>query len=74
MVKDFELRSALEKVAEDMHTFAPNPATWLSWITYFLSQLENQSRDVNPSNHERYLEMISNLQDAIYNRQQTGSW
>jgi hypothetical protein len=74
MVKDYEIKTALEKVAKDMHTFDPNPITWLNWLTYLLNQLEDQSRDVNPSNHQRYLDMITSLKDAIYNRQQTGSW
>jgi hypothetical protein len=74
MVKDFEIKAVLERAARDLHAFDPNPSTWLSWMTFFLNELEDQSRDVNPSNHARYLEMISSLQDAIYNRQQTGSW
>ncbi len=74
MIKDYELRATLEKVAVDFHQYDPNPITWLNWITYLLDNLEEQSMDVNPANHERYVDMISNLQDAIHNRQQTGQW
>ena len=74
MVKDYEVRTALDNVAREIHEFDPNPITWLSWITYLLNQLEDQAMDVNPSNQSRYQDMISNLKDAIHNRQQTGSW
>ncbi|HLE14694.1 MAG TPA: hypothetical protein VI776_08100 [Anaerolineales bacterium] len=74
MVKDYEVRTALDNAAREIHDFDPNPITWLSWITYLLNQLEDQAMDVNPSNQSRYQDMISNLKDAIHNRQQTGSW
>jgi hypothetical protein len=74
MVKDYELREALRDVAKDMHEYNTNPSTWLSWILYLLSQLEEQSRDVDPSNHERYMEMIEKLKDAVHTRQSRGAW
>ena len=74
MVKDYELRAALKAAAETMHDYNANPSTWLSWLTYLLDQLENQSRDVDPSNHERYMEMIEKLKDAIHTRQTRGAW
>jgi hypothetical protein len=46
----------------------------LSWITYLLARLGDQAMDVNPANQRRYEEMLSNLQDNIYNRRQTGGW
>lgn len=74
MVKEYELNAAIENVAKEMHEFNSNPITWLKWIVFFLDQLEDQSMDVNPYNHEHYAEMIANLQDAIHNRLETGNW
>jgi hypothetical protein len=74
MVKDYELREALKDVAKDMHDYNNNPSTWLSWLTYLLGQLEDQSRDVDPSNHERFMEMIEKLKDAVHTRKSRGGW
>jgi hypothetical protein len=74
MVKDYELRESLDKVAKQMHQYNSNPSSWLSWITYLLARLGDQAMDVNPANQRRYEEMLSNLQDNIYNRRQTGGW
>lgn len=74
MVKDYELREALDKAANSIHGYNPNPSSWLSWITYLLASLDNKSMDVDPANQRRYEEMLSNLQDSIYNRRQTGGW
>jgi hypothetical protein len=74
MVKDYELREALMEVAKQMHEYNANPSTWLSWLTFLLDQLENQSRDVDASNHERFVEMIEKLKEAVYTRQTRGAW
>lgn len=74
MVKDYELREALRDVAKEMHEYNTNPSTWLSWLTFLLGQLEEQSRDVNSSNHERFMEMIEKLKDAVHTRQTRGAW
>lgn len=74
MIRDYEVRESLERVARDIHDYSSNPITWLSWITYLLSELEKQATDVDPANHARYEEMLSNLKQAIHNRQQTGGW
>jgi hypothetical protein len=74
MVKDYELRNALKDLAKDMHEYNSNPSTWLTWMTFLLGQLEEQSRDVDPTNHERYMEMIERLMDAIHSRQSRGGW
>jgi hypothetical protein len=74
MVKDYELREALRNVAKNMHEYDTNPSTWLSWMIYLLNQLEEQSRDIDPSNHERYMEMIVKLKDAVHTRQSRGGW
>lgn len=74
MVKDYELRESLDNVAKQLHRYNSNPSGWLSWMTYLLARLEDQAMDVNPANQQRYEEMLSNLQDSIYNRRQTGGW
>ena len=74
MIKEYELRATIENVAKDMHSFDSNPSTWLSWILYLLEQLENLAVDVNPTNQQRYDEMVSNLKDAIHTRESTGGW
>ena len=74
MMKEYELRDALESVAADMHQYNPNPITWLNQLVYFFGQLEKQAMDVDPINTDRYREMISNLKDAIHNYQKSGSW
>ena len=74
MVKDYELREALKDVANDLHEYNSNPRTWLTWMIYLLGQLEEQSRDVDSSNHERYMEMIEMLKDAVHTRQSRGAW
>ena len=74
MIKEYELRATLDRVAADFHEYNPNPITWLNQLVYFLGLLENQAMDVDPVNKDRYREMISNLKDAIYTYQNTGSW
>jgi len=74
MIKEYELRATLDRVAADFHEYNPNPITWLNQLVYLLGQLENQAMDVDPVNKDRYREMISNLKDAIYTYQNTGSW
>ena len=74
MIKEYELRATLDRVAADFHEYNPNPITWLNQLVYFLGLLENQAMDVDPVNKDRYREMISNLKDAIYTYQTTGSW
>jgi len=74
MIKEYELRATLDRVAADFHEYNPNPITWLNQLVYFLGQLENQAMDVDPINSDRYREMISNLKDTIYNYQNSGSW
>jgi len=74
MIKEYELRATLDRVAADFHEYNPNPITWLNQLVYLLGQLENQAMDVDPINKDRYREMISNLKDAIYTYQNTGSW
>jgi len=74
MVKDYELREALDKASNSIHGYNRNPSTWSSWIIYLLADLDKKSMDVDPANQRRYEEMLSSLQDSIYNRRQTGGW
>jgi hypothetical protein len=74
MVKDYELREALRDVAKQMHEYNANPSTWLSWLTFLLDQLEDQSRDVDAANHARFMEMIEKLKEAVHTRQTRGAW
>ena len=74
MVRDYELRESLRDVAKEMHEYHTNPSTWLSWMIFLLDQLEQQSRDVDSANHERYMEMIEKLKDAVHTRQTRGAW
>lgn len=74
MIRDYELREMLRETARQMHEYNANPSTWLSWLTFLLDQLEAQSRDVDASNHERYMEMIEKLKDAVHTRQTRGAW
>ena len=74
MVKDYEIREALDKAANSIRGYNRNPSTWSSWIIYLLANLDKKSMDVDPANQRRYEEMLSNLQDNIYNRRQTGGW
>ena len=74
MIKEYELRATLDRVAADFHEYNPNPITWLNQLVYLLGQFENQAMDVDPINKDRYREMIANLKDAIYTYQTTGSW
>jgi hypothetical protein len=73
-MKEYEIHDALERVAADLHQFNPNPSTWLTQLVYLFGQLEKQAMDVDPTNQERYREMISKLKDVIHNYQNTGSW
>jgi hypothetical protein len=74
MVKEYEVRDTLEEASELMAGLSSNPTSWLSWVIYFLSQLERQAMDVNPSYQQRYDDMLSMLQDSIHNRRRTGGW
>jgi hypothetical protein len=74
MIRDYELREELDRVAKEIHDYSSNPSTWLSWVTYLLAQLERQAMDVNSAYEISYQEMLSSLKAAIHNREQTGGW
>lgn len=73
MIKEDDLREALDNLAGDMIDLESNPRTWLSWIIYLLARLEENST-ITASDKEAFMEMLSALQDEIRNRMRTGGW
>jgi len=73
MIKEDDLRDALNVVASDIVNLESNPRTWLSWMIYLLARLDEKST-ITPSDKESFLEMLSALQDEIRNRMRTGGW
>lgn len=73
MIKEDDLREALDNLASDMIDLESNPRTWLSWIIYLLARLEENST-ITASDKEAFMEMLSALQDEIRNRMRTGGW
>lgn len=74
MVKEYQLREELDQVARDIDLYSSNPSTWLTWIKYLLTKLEDQALDVNPVHQEYYEDMLSILEDSIHTRLNTGGW
>jgi len=74
MAKEDELRDVLGATAKEIAHIQTNPRTWLSWIVYLLTRLEEQATNENPSDKQAFLEMLSALQDEIRNRARTGGW
>ena len=73
MIKEDDLRDALNDLASDIVDLESNPRTWLSWMVYLLARLEEKST-ITASDKEAFLEMLSALQDEIRNRMRTGGW
>jgi hypothetical protein len=73
MIREDDLRDALNAIASDMVDLESNPRTWLSWMVYLLARLEEKST-ITASDKEAFLEMLSALQDEIRNRMRTGGW
>lgn len=73
MIKEDDLREALNITVRDMAELESNPRTWLSWLLYLLARLEEKTT-TSPSDKEAFLEMLSALQDEIRNRMRTGGW
>ena len=73
MIKEDDLREALDNLANDIVDLESNPRTWLSWMVYLLARLEEKST-LTPSDKEAFFEMLSALQDEIRNRMRTGGW
>jgi len=73
MIKEEDIREALNSIASDMVDLESNHRTWLSWMVYLLARLEEKST-ITASDKEAFLEMLSALQDEIRNRMRTGGW
>ena len=73
MIKEDDLRDALNALASDIVDLESNPRTWLSWMVYLLARLEEKST-ITASDKEAFFEMLSALQDEIRNRMKTGGW
>ena len=73
MIKEDDLRDALNALASDMVDLESNPRTWLSWMVYLLARLEEKAT-ITASDKEAFSEMLSALQDEIRNRMRTGGW
>ena len=73
MIKEDDIRDALNNVANDMVDLESNPRTWLSWMIYLLARLEEKST-ITAADKEAFFDMISALQDEIRNRMRTGGW
>lgn len=73
MIKEDDIREALDDIARDMVDLESNPRTWLSWVVYLLARLEEKTM-ISPSDKESFLEMLSALEDEIKNRMRTGGW
>ncbi len=69
-----ELRQVLDEAAKEVSAAYGNPRSWLSWMVYLLSKLEQEATDEDPSHKESYKEMLAALQDQIRNRLRTGGW
>jgi hypothetical protein len=73
MIKEDDIRDALNDLASDIVDLESNPRTWLSWMVYLLARLEEKST-ITASDKEAFSEMLSALQDEIRNRMRTGGW
>lgn len=74
MRSEEELRNLLSSVADALAEFSGNPRTWLSWITYLMSELEKRSVSVDPSYQELYQDLLYALRDAVNHRIKMGGW
>ena len=74
MSKEDNIRDILNEAVEEIIQAQSNPRSWLSWIVYLLSQLEEQATKTGTANRESYVEMLAALQDGIRNRTRTGGW
>ena len=74
MSKEDDVREALNQAAQAINQVQGNPRTWLSWIVYLLTRLEDQAVKGSATNRESYMEMLAALQDEIRNRARTGGW
>ena len=73
MIREDDIRDALNDIANNIVEMESNPRTWLSWMVYLLARFEEKST-ITASDKEAFFEMLSALQDEIKNRMRTGGW
>jgi hypothetical protein len=74
MSKEDSIREALEEAVREIVQADDNPRTWLSWVVYLLSKLEEKVIQQGSVNRASYVEMLEALMDEIRNRRRTGGW
>ncbi len=74
MSKEDDLRDVLNNAAQEIARAQSNPRTWVSWMVYLLSRLEDEANKTSSGNLASYTEMLTALQDVIRNRTHTGGW
>ena len=74
MSKEDDIREILDQTAKEMVRLDNNPRTWLSWMVYLLSSLEQQASGYSLGHKETFKEMLTALIDIIRNRFKTGGW
>jgi hypothetical protein len=74
MRNESELRDILREAAEAIADFSGNPRTWLSWIIFFMEQLEKHAMATDPVYQQLYQDLLPALQDAVRNRVKYGTW
>ena len=74
MSKEDNIREIFDEAIQVVIDTDDNPRTWLSWVVYLLSHLEEKVTQQGPVNRTSYVEMLEALQDEIRNRNRTGGW
>ena len=74
MSREDSIREILDDAVREIMQSDDNPRTWLSWVVYLLSKLEEKVTQQGPVNRASYVEMLDALTDEVRNRQRTGGW
>jgi hypothetical protein len=74
MSREDNIREILDDAVREIMQSDDNPRTWLSWVVYLLSKLEEKVTQQGPVNRASFVEMLDALQDEVRNRQRTGGW
>jgi hypothetical protein len=74
MSKDDDIRDALNQAVKIIASNGSNPRTWLSWLVYLLTQLENEASKGTPAHKASFMDTLSAVQEALRNRIRTGGW
>ncbi len=74
MSREDNIREILEDAVREIVQADDNPRTWLSWVVYLLSKLEEKGAQQGTVSRAAYVEMLDALMDEIRNRQRTGGW